>query len=93
MKAMRLTKFARGEAFHIEVDGNKVLAYEGETIAAVLLAVGIRSFQQNRAGYEPNRLFCGMGICMQCLVKVNGIQSHRACKTMVQAGMKIETRT
>jgi predicted molibdopterin-dependent oxidoreductase YjgC len=88
---MRLTKFARGDAFDIEVDGNKVLAYEGETIAAVLLAAGIRSFQQNRVGNQPNRLFCGMGVCMQCLVKVNGIQSNRACKTLVQAGMKIET--
>ena len=32
----------RGQPFEIEVDGEKIVAYEGETIGAALLAAGRR---------------------------------------------------
>jgi hypothetical protein len=39
MKELRINKgLARGRPFEIEVDGRKITAYEGETIAAALIA-------------------------------------------------------
>jgi predicted molibdopterin-dependent oxidoreductase YjgC len=81
----------RGETLLIEVDGQPVEAYAGETVAAVLLAVGRRSFRHTDKGHVPRGLFCGMGICFDCLVTVDGVPNVRACMTPVQTGMVVET--
>lgn len=75
----------------ITVDGRLVDAYEGETIAAALLAAGIHTFRRSRKHKEPRSLSCGMGSCMECLVTVDGINSQRACVTLVKDGMLVET--
>ncbi|HIC89370.1 MAG TPA: (2Fe-2S)-binding protein [Anaerolineae bacterium] len=91
--AVRLPNLTRGESFAVEIDGQVFPAYEGETVAAVLLASGCRIFSQAAEGETPRGLFCGMGLCHQCLVTVNGIPNMRACMTIVQPGMRIETRS
>jgi predicted molibdopterin-dependent oxidoreductase YjgC len=92
LNTVRLSKFQRGASFEIEVDGKLVAAYAGETISSVLLAAGVRAFHQNSPGQAPSRLYCGMGVCMQCLVTVDGIHSCQACKTLARPGMKVETQ-
>lgn len=91
MNTARLSQVQRGTPFEIEVDGSKVTAYQGETVATALMAAGVRSFHKNLPGNAPSRLYCGMGVCMQCLVTVDGIHSCQACKTTVRPGMKVET--
>lgn len=91
MNSMRLPKYERGTPFEIEVDGKMLVAYEGETVATTLLAAGIQTFHHPSQGNNPSRLYCGMGVCMQCLVTVNGIPSYQACKTLARPGMKVET--
>ena len=60
--------------------------------ATALLAAGIHTFHTpDQIHTSPSRLFCGMGVCWQCLVTVDGRPSHRACQTAAQPGMKIET--
>lgn len=71
------------------VDGEPVLAYPGETVATVLLATGRRTFRHTPHA-APRGLFCGMGICFDCLVTVDGQPDVRACMTAVQPGMVIE---
>jgi len=76
----------------VEIDGAAISAYAGETVAAVLMLSGTRIFTQ-ASRYNLNRsLFCGMGVCHQCLVTVDGVRDLRACMTTVRPGMKIETR-
>ncbi len=82
--------FLRGRPIEIEVDGEPVQAYEGESIAAALLASGRRVFRHT-AGGRPRGLFCGMGACFDCLVQVDDDPSVRSCVTQVRAGMKIRT--
>jgi predicted molibdopterin-dependent oxidoreductase YjgC len=92
MNSIRLSSFKRGEQVAIEVDGQEIVAYQGETVATAFLASGINTFYTSIEVFNaPNRLFCGMGVCMQCLVTINGQTSHKACQTMVQTGMKVET--
>lgn len=81
----------RGHLVKITVDGRLVEAYEGETIAAAMLAAGIYIFRRSRKHNEPRSMSCGMGSCMECLVTVNGTDSLRACTTLVIDGMLIET--
>ena len=91
MKAIRIPDIARGNSFEIEVDGQKVLAYEGESLATVLMAAGIRSFEYHVSPHAPSRLFCGMGTCQQCLVTIDDLPNCQACQTFVRPGMKVET--
>ena len=75
--------------FNIEVNGQPIQARHGQTIAAVLLAAGHRVFRRTAQG-EPRGLFCGMGVCFDCLVTVNELSVQRACMTPVQPGMQVQ---
>jgi aerobic-type carbon monoxide dehydrogenase small subunit (CoxS/CutS family) len=80
----------RGQPITITVDGVPLQAYLGETIAAALLASGRRAWRKTRQG-ERRGLFCGMGICFDCTVTVDGVPDVRACLTPVADGMAVET--
>jgi aerobic-type carbon monoxide dehydrogenase small subunit (CoxS/CutS family) len=79
---------ARGEAVAITVDGRPVPAYLGESVAAALLAGGDLT-TRTTAGGEARGVFCGMGVCFDCLVVVDGVPNTRACVTWVREGMDI----
>lgn len=83
----------RGAAVTIIVDGVPIPAYRGESIAAALLASGRRALRVTPKLGAPRGLFCGMGVCFECMVKVGGGPSVRACMTPVDADMRIDTGT
>jgi len=70
-------------------EGKRIEARKGETVAAALTAAGILSLRRIRSGGERG-LFCGMGVCQDCLVQINGTPSRRACMTKVESGMQVE---
>ena len=78
----------RGRAVSLTLDGRPVIAHEGETVAALLLAEGHVATRRTRHG-EPRGVFCGMGVCFDCLVVVDGIPNVRACVTWVRDGMEV----
>jgi len=89
----RLENVERGALFTIQVDGESITAYRGETLATVLLAMGKiamgRTFQRRALrGY-----YCGMGICHECLVELEDGTKVRACQTLAEPWMKIRTDT
>ena len=77
-----------GEPVTLTVDGERIPARRGQTIAAALLADGRRIFRRTRTGGKPRGLYCGMGMCFDCIVKVNG-QTERACMRKVEDGMQV----
>jgi D-hydroxyproline dehydrogenase subunit gamma len=79
----------RGRRVTVELDGTAVEAYEGETIAAVLLAQGEAATRRTVRG-EPRGIFCGMGVCFDCLVVVDGVPNTRACMTWVRDGLRVQ---
>jgi D-hydroxyproline dehydrogenase subunit gamma len=81
----------RGPPVEIVLDGRPVEAHEGETIAAVLLAEG-EIATRTTVGGEPRGIFCGMGVCFDCLVVVDGVPNTRACMTWVRDGMRVSTQ-
>jgi predicted molibdopterin-dependent oxidoreductase YjgC len=78
----------RGPRVEIVLDGRPVEAYEGETVATVLLAQGEIATRTTVSG-EPRGIFCGMGVCFDCLVVVDGVPNTRACMTWVRDGMQV----
>lgn len=82
----------RGEPITVQIDGRPVAAYTGETVAALLLAEGLRTFRHTAKNDQPRSLFCGIGICYDCIVTIDGVPNIRACVTTLVPGMSIETR-
>ena len=70
----------------IMLDSEPVEAYEGETVAAVLLARGEIATRTTPRG-EPRGIFCGMGVCFDCLMIIDGVPNTRACMTWVREGL------
>jgi predicted molibdopterin-dependent oxidoreductase YjgC len=78
----------RGPGVTVTLDGWPVQAHVGETVATVLIAEGHASTRTTRGG-APRGVFCGMGVCFDCLVVVDGVPNTRACMTWVRDGMDI----
>jgi predicted molibdopterin-dependent oxidoreductase YjgC len=78
----------RGRAVKLTLDGREVTAYEGESVAAVLLAEGEVATRLTRSG-APRGVYCGMGVCFDCLVVVDGVANTRACVTWARDGMDV----
>lgn len=62
-------------------EGRQMTAPDGATIASALLGNGVLSWRVTRRGAAPRGLFCGIGHCHDCLVRVNGTRPVRACLT------------
>lgn len=75
--SLRIAGFWRPNPVAITVLGREVLAYPGESLAAALIAAGI-----------TRTAFCHMGVCQQCLVRVDG-RLVQACLTPVAAGQVV----
>ncbi len=65
------------------------MAYEGETVAAVLIAEEGLATRQTASG-AARGIYCGMGVCFECLVVVDGVPNTRACMTFVADRMRVE---
>lgn len=82
----------RGPRCVIHVDRREVAAHEGESVAAAVLASGARAFRLTDRDGAPRAYFCGMGVCHECLMVVDGVPSVRTCMEPVRPGMRIETQ-
>ncbi len=88
---LRIASIRRGKEMTITVDGRPIVAYEGETVHGALTAADIQILGSTMKRHQPRGVLCGMGICYQCLVSINGIPDQRACMTPVEDQMVIET--
>lgn len=70
--------------------GRPVPFEPGQSIGAALTAAGITSWRTTRFGGRPRGLFCGIGVCFDCLVTVDGRPSLRACLVEARDGDEVE---
>jgi predicted molibdopterin-dependent oxidoreductase YjgC len=75
----------------ILVDGRAVLAADGQSVAGALHQAGIDVLRRNPVTGEPRGAFCGMGVCFDCELTIDGTAGRRACLAHVHAGMRIDT--
>lgn len=74
----------------IVVDGREASVPAGTSVAAALLMLGVRAFRRSATG-EARAPLCGMGICHECRVTIDGIPHRRACLVPVIEGLQVET--
>jgi len=81
---------AAADALHIELDGTTVDGLRGQTIAGVLLGSGVLAWRRTSRTGSPRGVFCGIGVCFDCIVTVNGQRDVRACQRRASDGDRIE---
>ena len=74
----------------IRVNGQALRVREGTVVAAAIAQAGVTRFRRSITG-EARGPLCGMGICMECRVTINGNQHCRSCQTLCENGMEIQT--
>lgn len=88
MRAVAREIGAGDSAVTITFEGTSLQARLGESVAAALTAHGIRDFRAGQHG-NPRGLFCGMGVCQECLVEIGGRPNRRACMTKISGPVAI----
>ena len=83
---------SRGERVRITVDARPLDCYLGESVAAAMIAESDDLTLRTTSEGDPRGLFCGMGVCFECLVVVDGVPNTRACMTWVRDGMTVATQ-
>lgn len=87
-----MTPAAAAETVTVTVNDEPLTVAAGRTVAsALILARQQHAWRSTRFLGQPRGLFCGIGVCFDCLVRVDGRASMRACLVQVTDGMVIET--
>jgi hypothetical protein len=76
----------------ISVDGARVTAQAGDSVAAALLAAGLTPTRTTPVSGAPRAPYCMMGVCFECLVTVDDIGNRQGCLIPVREGMRVETQ-
>jgi hypothetical protein len=84
-----LTAVKRG-LVRISVNGSEVRVPEGTTVAAAVAVAGIVSYRRSVHG-EARAPLCGMGICYECRVTIDGQRHVLSCQTECAEGMRVVT--
>ena len=71
-------------------NGAGIRCRAGETVAAALLCAGRLDLRRSPRTGSPRGAFCMMGVCQECLVRVDGVL-RQACLTPVEDGMQVES--
>ena len=74
--------------FELSFEGRTITAYQGESLAAALLAAGVAAFRTTHTSANRGP-FCGMGVCGECRVLVNGAPV-RACMEPALPGLDVK---
>ncbi len=73
----------------LQVNGQTVEVLDGSSVAAAVAQVAVH-FRRSRNG-QPRAPLCGMGVCSECRVRIDGVGQLRACITPVRDGMQVWT--
>ncbi|HTY48486.1 MAG TPA: 2Fe-2S iron-sulfur cluster-binding protein [Steroidobacteraceae bacterium] len=73
----------------LEVDGRAVEVPDGATVAAAVALVSPVFGRSSRGA--PRAPLCGMGVCFECRLTIDGVPGRRACIEPARAGMQVRT--
>jgi sarcosine oxidase subunit alpha len=80
---------SRSSPVTLSVNGSPVNVLAGTTVAVAVALAG-QACRTSVTG-ESRGPLCGMGICYECRVSINGVPHRRSCQIMCEPGMKVKT--
>lgn len=72
------------------VNGRSIAVRTGDSVLSALIAAGVRRTRCDRNGH-PRFALCGMGVCLDCAVTIDGQPGRLACLERCRAGMEVLT--
>ncbi|HKX32692.1 MAG TPA: (2Fe-2S)-binding protein [Blastocatellia bacterium] len=78
------------ESITLRIDGVTVKVPAGSMVSAAIIQSGRETFRRS-VTRTPRGPLCGMGICFECRVTINGRAHCRSCQIPCQEGMEIQT--
>jgi sarcosine oxidase subunit alpha len=78
------------EEVQLRVNGQTVSVPAGTVVAAAVVLTGQNRFRRSVRG-EARGPLCGMGICMECRVTIDGLAHARSCQILCEQGMEVRT--
>ena len=76
-------------SLNLRVNGVAVDVSPGSTVA-VAAAIAAQPCRTSVSG-QPRGPLCGMGICFECRVTINGKPHCRSCQILCEPGMEVRT--
>ena len=83
---------ARGRTMQITVNNQTVECFEGETVAVAMITSQGPDFCTSSRLCALRGLYCGIGVCFDCTVTIDGRPNVRACQTPVRDGMQVQSQ-
>ena len=78
------------EILEIRINDQPVKVAPGTLVATALAQAGVRHFHRSPQG-APRAPLCGMGVCFECRVTINGKAHCRSCLAVCEGGMEVRT--
>jgi predicted molibdopterin-dependent oxidoreductase YjgC len=75
----------------MKINGRRIDVDEGTTVAAALVLAGVIGGTRVSVRGEPRAALCGMGVCQECRVTIDGRAHALACQTLCREGMTVQT--
>ena len=77
------------EELNIAINGQSHKVAQGTSVVVAVMVAGL-TCRRSVAG-EVRGPVCGMGVCMECRLTVDGKPGVRSCQVMCAEGMEITT--
>ena len=84
------TPFPMPDQIQLRINGKTVSVAAGTVVAAAVAQAGQTRFRRSVGGQVRGPL-CGMGICMECAVTINGQAHSKSCQTVCEPEMEVTT--
>ncbi|GCE09386.1 (2Fe-2S)-binding protein [Dictyobacter aurantiacus] len=75
---------------HLTVNGHEVLVPAGSMVVAAIARAGVNTYRRSVRG-DARAPLCGMGICFECRVTINGRAHRLSCQIPCEDGMEVVT--
>jgi predicted molibdopterin-dependent oxidoreductase YjgC len=90
MPEQRITTNMMDKHIIVHIDGRAVTVSDGTSVVAALVIADSLCTRRSVSG-EPRFAVCGMGLCQECRVTIDGIAHRLACQSACRDGMVIDT--
>jgi sarcosine oxidase subunit alpha len=75
---------------NLSVNGVPIAVPAGTMVSTAVALAGVTRFRRSVTG-EARAPLCGMGICFECRVSINGREHCRSCQVPCENGMEVAT--
>ena len=74
----------------LRINNREIAVRPGTTVAVAVMDAGFETFRRSVTG-EPRGPVCGMGVCFECRLIIDGVAHQRSCNVVVRDGMEVVT--